>query len=235
MSDRLSLEQFAGMTPSIQQLMIDRGLAPVGVMAPGAQPPQSPAPVAAQQPAVPAAAQPPAQPPQSPAPAAQPPAPVAGLASLDEVPDQSRNGADFFPFAEFDCTGVLDQVQHRVGERCGPNYYAQFSIITVDESGMKAGIVPQSSRSTMWKYNMNTFGDQKDASNRSVARYKAFVRQVSGLPEGAKVDAQSAQLLADSARAPSLGRKVRIISTRGNERKNKPGTYFYDIVFIPLQ
>lgn len=207
MSERLTHQQFSTMTPDMQALMISRGLAPEGVAAPIAQNTAQPTPA-----------------PQTP----------TGIASLDDVPDQSGTGPAFLPWAEFDCTCTLDQVQHRVGHRVGPNYYAVLTVVQASESAIRAGIVEGQTRSLMWSYNPNAYGTEADKSKANVSRYKQFVRQVCGLPDGAKVDAQSAQLLADSARVPSLGRKVRIISVQGSEMKKSPGKFFYNLAFIPL-
>jgi hypothetical protein len=40
--------------------------------------------------------------------------------------------------------------------------------------------------------------------------------------------------LEDSAKQPSLGIKLRIVSIRGNEKKNRPGEYYFNETILRI-
>jgi hypothetical protein len=165
----------------------------------------------------------------------QPPASPPGLPDLDDIPEQGGSGPSFLPFAEYDIEAVIDQVQHRFSQRSGPNFYATLTVTKASEQAVQAGVVEGTTRALYWPYNPNAFGKEADKSRASLGRYRQFVRQVAGLPEGSKeVNAKSAELLGTSKQAPSLGIRVRVISIRGSEMKQAPGKYFYNQTFIPL-
>lgn len=176
------------------------------------------------------------------APGATPPAaPAQSVAAaplsppdLDGIPEQSSNGATFLPFSEYDFTGEIAQVQHRFSEQSGPNFYSTITVDTASESALQAGITVGSTWAFYYKYNPNAFGKDRHKSDGSLRRYAAFIRQVCGLPTGASINAASADLIERSKQVPTLGIKVRVISIKGNERRDEPGTYFYNQTVIPL-
>ena len=159
----------------------------------------------------------------------------AGLPDLDAIPDQSSRGPDYMPYdREYDIDGVLHQVQHRFSERSGPNFYAEFTVTRASESAVLAGIVEGSKRAYAWYYNPGSFGKEKDKSDAAQRRFREFVQQISGLPEGSPVNSTTAQLLGKSQSQPDIGIRFRAISVRGNENKNKPGTYYHNQRVMPI-
>jgi hypothetical protein len=211
MTDRLSAEQFNSLPNATKEYLRSQGLAP-----------DAGAPFTAQGAATPAPATRTALPP--------------GVPDLDGIPDQSNRGPEFVPFdREYDFEATLDQVQHRFSERSGPNFYATITITKASPSAEAAGLLVGTHRAWGWYYNPSAFGKEKDKSDASLRRFKDFVRQVSGLPEGsAGVNAKSAELLEKSRAVPSLGIRLRAIAVRGSEKRDKPGTYFYNQTIIPL-
>lgn len=162
--------------------------------------------------------------------------PTAGLPDLDGIPDQSKSGPEFIPWdREFDFDCKLDQMQHRFSERSGPNFYATITITRANPSAVAAGIFEGAHRAWAWYYNSGAFGKEKDKSDAALRRYKDFVRQASGLPEGSPgVNARSAELLERSKATLSLGIKLRAISVRGSERRDHPGTFFHNQTVMPI-
>jgi hypothetical protein len=209
MTDRLSQESFDALPKSTQEFLRKQGLAPDGT-APGAT--QAAPVIAAHAP------------------------PATGLPDLDGIPDQSRSGPEFIPFdREFDFECTLDQLQHRFSERSGPNFYATITITKASPSAVAAGIFEGAVRAWAWYYNDRAFGKEKDKSDASLRRFKDFIRQASGLPEGSPgVNAKSAELLERSKVVPSLGLRLRAISVRGSERRDHPGTFFHNQTVMPL-
>jgi hypothetical protein len=206
MTQQLTPEQFAALPASTQAFLRQQGIAPGGAPA------------------------------QTTTPAVAPPAGAPAVPDLDGVPDQASRGPDFIPFdREFDFECVLDQVKYRCGERSGPNFYATITVTKASESAIAAGILDGQHRAWMWKFNPNSYGTDKDKSDASLRRYKDFVRQVYGLPEGAPgLNEKSAELLAKSMTTPSIGIRLRVISIRENEMKNKPGSYFHKLLIQPV-
>lgn len=211
MADRLSKEQFDALPNATKEYLRQQGMAP-----------DSDAPFTAQGAAIPATAPRTAMPP--------------GIPDLDGIPDQSNRGPEFVPFdREYDFEAVLDQVQHRFSERSGPNFYATITITKASPSAEAAGILVGTHRAWGWYYNPAAFGKEKDKSDASLRRFKDFIRQVCGLPEGSPgVNERSAELLERSRAVPSLGIRLRAIAVRGSERRDKPGTFFYNQTIIPL-
>lgn len=211
MTDKLTTEQFDALPNATKEYLRKQGMAP-----------DSAAPFTAQGAAIPTPA----------ARAALPP----GIPDLDGIPDQSNHGPDWVPYnREYDFEAVLDQVQHRFSERSGPNFYATITITKASPSAEAAGILAGTHRAWGWYYNPSAFGKEKDKSDAALRRFKDFVRQVCGLPEGsAGVNERSAELLAKSRTVPSLGIRFRAIAVQGSEKRDKPGTYFYNQTIIPL-
>lgn len=161
------------------------------------------------------------------------PPPAPGIPNLDEIPEQSSKGPEWIPYdREFDFECVLDQVKHRPEtERSSTNFYAVVTITKASHSAQQAGILEGTQRAWSWYYNVHAKGKEQDKSKAALARYRDWVRQVTG---ATSPNEASAKLIADSLATPSLGIRLRAISVRGNERKNDPGKYFYNQTVIRL-
>lgn len=209
MTDRLSLEQFNALPNTTKEYLRSQGLAPVEAGGAATTPAA----------ATPAAATPP-----------------TGLPDLDGIPDQSSRGPEFIPYnREFDFEFTLDQIQHRFSERSGPNFYATITVTKASPIALAAGIFEGSHRAWGWYYNPSAYGKEKDKSEAALRRFKEFVRQISGLPEGSPgINARTTELLEKSKQVPSIGIRGRAIAVKGNEKRDKPGEFFYNQTVIPL-
>jgi hypothetical protein len=149
------------------------------------------------------------------------------IPDINSIPDQSGRGPKYLPWDEiYDLGCTLHQIRHRPPtDRSGPRFEA---IFTVDTVAAGSTIMPGTERARAWFYNPYAYGKDKDASERNLRDFKAFVAACMGQATTKDFDSNAAasQLIALSVQVPSLGIRIRLLNQADGVSKTTGKTFY---------